>query len=82
MMPQMMKNSREMIVTLKSLGMAENSAWIPIFRPLFLLTTLSGLRILRSLKILTILNLFPEITKLAMDMMTTMKSMAFHPFLR
>jgi hypothetical protein len=79
--PQIIKNSRDIIVTLKSLGIAENSDYMPIFSPLFLLITLSGLKMRKSLNILTILNLLLETTRLTIDIITTIKSIAFHPFL-
>lgn len=82
MIPQIMKKRSEMIVTLNNLGIATSSAWIPILKPLFLLATLSGLKILRSLKILTNLNLLPVTVIDTTEIITTRKSIIFHPFLR
>lgn len=75
----MMKKSREITVTLNRRGIATSSAWIPILNPLFLLATLKGLKILSSLNILTNLNLLPVTVMDTTDMITTNKSMMFHP---
>lgn len=77
-----MKKSRDIIVTLNSLGIATRSACIPILNPLFLLATLNGLKILNSLKILTNLYLFPVTVIETTEIITTRKSITFHPFLR
>lgn len=82
MIPKMMKKSSATTMTLKIFGIAMKRAWMPIFRPLFLLMTRIGLTTLSSLKTLKILSLPFSIESEMIERITTMKSMRFHPFLR
>ncbi len=80
MIPYIIKNIRDIIITLNKLGIAIINAYIPILSPLFLLITLRGLKTLISLNILNIFNLALVIIMDIIDIKTTKKSIIFHPF--